>query len=199
MKQVRLSTIGIGLITISAIGVFAGTLDRATLHPEVEPERIMTDSRPIPVNSQAQPRRLVIPSIGVNAYVQDVGIAQSGRMAVPSNYTDVGWYRYGVRPGQSGSAVFAGHLDNGFGRAGVFNDLNQIDIGADMYVEDSLGQSLHFKVTTIEHLNAETWQTTSIFKTDGPPEIKLITCEGYWDQASKMYSERLIVSAELVN
>jgi len=47
------------------------------------------------------PLQLVIPSIGVSTTVQLVGLADddTGTMGVPDNFTDVGWYKYGPRPG----------------------------------------------------------------------------------------------------
>jgi hypothetical protein len=58
------------------------------------------------------PNHLVIPDIKVNASVRAMGLDE-GRMAVPNNFTDIGWYKLGSKPGEQGSAVMGAHVDNG--------------------------------------------------------------------------------------
>ena len=53
--------------------------------------------------------RLWIPAIGVNAGIIPVGVTRSGQLAVGRSVRDVYRWRDGVLPGQSGSAVLAGH------------------------------------------------------------------------------------------
>src|SRR5947209_4775978 len=58
------------------------------------------------------PTQLLIPAIHVDAPVEQVGTTEDGAMDVPKEWEDVGWFEKGYRPGQSGSAVVAGHLDS---------------------------------------------------------------------------------------
>ena len=44
-------------------------------------------------------------------------------MGVPTNFTDVGWYRYGPAPGTPGNAVIDGHLDGKSVPEAVFYNL----------------------------------------------------------------------------
>ncbi|MBX4197873.1 class F sortase [Candidatus Parcubacteria bacterium] len=196
-RGIRFSTIFIGFITLWGLALFVGTIQRATSSPILEPEVEMSEQY-YSISTEARPKALSIPRLEVDAQVQHVGMARSGRMAVPTNYTDVGWYRYGVSPGQSGNAVFAGHLDNGFGRPGVFNRLQELEVNDDIFITNEDGQRLHFKVMKTEQLSADTFSTSSVFTGDNGAFIKLITCEGQWDSATKTYSERLVITARLI-
>ena len=53
--------------------------------------------------------RLWVPAIGVNAGIVPVGVTRSGQLAIGRSVRDVYRWRDGVLPGQSGSAVLAGH------------------------------------------------------------------------------------------
>jgi hypothetical protein len=59
------------------------------------------------------PTNLNIPNAKVTTNIIEVGITPKGNLDVPGNYTEVGWYKYGTRPGEVGSAVLDGHVDNG--------------------------------------------------------------------------------------
>src|SRR5580692_1980820 len=89
---------------------------------------------------------LVIPSIGVNAPIDPVGINSLGQMAVPSGSTnDVGWYKFGTAPGDIGSAVIDAHVFAGFA------ELHNIKIGESIYVDPPDGKQLRFVVQDIEN------------------------------------------------
>jgi LPXTG-site transpeptidase (sortase) family protein len=191
------STILLLVVVLAALGVFAGTFRRAAMAPYTEPEITIAEDSIETTYHPATPERLIIPSLGVDAAVQNVGIGKSGHMAVPSNYTDVGWYRYGAKPGEGGNAVFAGHVDNGFGRSGVFRDLEYISRGQDIYVKTAEGTHIQYKVTDIKRVSADTSSTSTIFEEQGSSKIVLITCEGEWDPEKKTYSERLLITADL--
>ena len=66
------------------------------------------------------PARLKIPSLGVNAAVETVGIKADGTMGTPKNFDNVGWYSPGSKPGEEGPAAVAGHVNNrGMDKGGV--------------------------------------------------------------------------------
>ena len=141
------------------------------------------------------PARLRIPSLGVNAKVESVGIKDDGAMATPSNFDNVAWYSLGAKPGAQGSAVIAGHVNNALLKSGVFERLSQIKNGDYITVEDSAGKALVYKVSSVEEYQPDA-PTDALFATTGPSRLVLITCDGEWVPSARSYDKRLVVIAE---
>ncbi len=142
------------------------------------------------------PDLLSIPKINVKAKVGLVGITQKGNMATPRSFREVGWYKYGTIPGNMGSAVIAGHVDNGLALPAVFSKLSELKKGDDIYITTDENKSLHFKVTGSEvyDFNAN---VPEIFKENDGKILRLITCTGTWLKEYRTHDERLVVSAVL--
>ncbi len=183
---------------LAGVAVFIGTLSRAVIanpEPEGPPPAAAAVSQAL--ENVTAPVRLSIPSIGVDAAVQSVGITKKGSMSSPSNFTDVGWYRYGTVPGERGSAVLAGHLDNGLALAGVLKRLQEVHVGDVIGVATKDGVKLTFKVTEINTYSFRDAPTDLIFNRVDAARLNIITCAGDWIQSEKTYSKRLVVSAVL--
>ena len=186
---------------VIAGGVFANTTFRAIFYnPDTEvsaPEAfvVQADEIAFPVSN---PVRIQIPAIGVDTAVQHVGVNDKGNMANPSNFKDVGWYKYGPQPGASGSAVIAGHLDNGLGLPAVFKQLDRLKAGDEITVEAEDGSLRRFKVTGSQTYPYDDVPTEVIFNPSGSVRLNLITCAGNWITKEKTYDARLIVFAEPV-
>ena len=141
------------------------------------------------------PARLKIPSLGVNAKVESVGVKADGTMATPSNFDNVAWSSPGAKPGEQGSAVFAGHVNNALLKSGVFEHLSQIKKGDYITIEDNAGKVLVYKVSSIEEYQPDA-STDALFATTGPSRLVLITCDGEWVQSARSYDKRLVVIAQ---
>jgi LPXTG-site transpeptidase (sortase) family protein len=146
---------------------------------------------------KAYPKQLRIPSIKVNAKVQYVGITKNGKMATPNNFTDVGWFEYGTVPGGKGSAIIAGHVDNGLAFPAVFANLENVKTGDDIYVDTVGGKTIHFKVISAKDYDPEA-KTEAVFNQNDGNYLKLITCAGVWSEIYKTHNKRLIVTAEQI-
>src|SRR3989344_6128045 len=85
------------------------------------------------------PARLRIPSLGVNAAEEPVGKKADGSMGTPKDFDDMSWYSPGAKPGEAGSAVFAGHVNNGLLQSGVLEPLSLIQKGDYVLGEDASG------------------------------------------------------------
>ncbi len=147
-----------------------------------------------------KPARLIIPSIGVDANVQSVGLSWrgTGDMSVPTNFTDVGWYNQGPLPGMPGSAVIDGHLDGKNVREAVFYNLDKLKPGDLVEVHDAKGTVFQFRVTETKTYDYNA-PTTDIFSGDtSKTGLNLITCAGVWDKAHAIYDKRIVVFTELV-
>ncbi len=139
------------------------------------------------------PARLDIPKINVDAAIEDVGLTPQGTMAVPEGPLDVAWFDLGPHPGESGSAVIAGHEGWKNGIKAVFDDLYQLHVGDKVYVGDREGATTTFVVRDIQ-IYDQNGGTSNIFDSnDGGVHLNLITCEGTWNAAQKSYSNRLVV------
>ena len=155
---------------------------------------ILAKARAI-VEPAAPPARLVIPTIGVDAAVESVGLDAQGRIASPSVPANVGWYRSGVAPGDAGDALLDGHLDWTDGPA-VFWRLGSLRTGDPLGVVRADGSRVRFVVdsTSLVPYNAS---EDGLFIATGPPSMSLITCAGVWDQRRGTYLQRLLVHASL--
>lgn len=145
------------------------------------------------------PVRLRIPAINVDAPVQRVGLTPDGAMDVPKTPQEAGWFEPGVRPGEIGSAVIAGHYGWKEGKAAAFDALHQLKEGDKVYVEDDAGYVKEFTVSRSRLYDSRA-DTSEVFgSSDGKARLNLITCEGTYDKQAKSYSNRLVVFAELEN
>ncbi len=188
----------IGVFTLFATVIFVIILARAVLYSSSGEIKLSGATRKNPItDALLVPVQLTIPKIQIEAKILEVGITKLGNMATSGNFTDVGWYKYGVMPGEQGSAVLAGHVDNGLSLAGVFFHLNNLEIGDDIFITTKGGKKLHFTVKKIETYNFDE-QNTNVFTEDSGRLLKLITCTGTWIPQNKIYSKRLVVTAELV-
>jgi LPXTG-site transpeptidase (sortase) family protein len=137
--------------------------------------------------------RLVIPRLGVDAQIQGVGKDRRGAMASPDSLETVGWFNRGPQPGQAGDAVIAGHLGLP-SQPAVFSNLWMVRPGDAVSVVWPDGTTIAFRVTTLEVVPA-TAHPPGVFARSGASRLTLITCDGKWDQASRSYTDRLIVTA----
>lgn len=203
-KTAFLVSLGVGLL-VAGLSIFIQThgLTVAALITKDTPVSEAT-STPVGIGTTfeapGKPVRLIIPTIGVNANIQSVGLAWqgNGEMGIPTNFTDVGWYNGGPRPGEPGSAVIDGHLDGRNVKEAVFYDLGNLKAGDLVEVVDAGGKTWQFKVTDVKLYDYDA-STTDIFSSDdSKAHLNLITCAGDWLKDQKQYNQRVVVFTELV-
>jgi sortase (surface protein transpeptidase) len=144
------------------------------------------------------PAKLIIPSIGVDAAVQQIGQTPEGAIDVPNNTTDVGWYKFGPVPGQEGTAVIDAHFDNPNGFPAVFGRLRDLKTGDIITVKDSENRSINFKVRRVGNFTMDQKVSDILGENDRGIHLALITCSGIWDINKETYTERLVVLADKV-
>ena len=160
-------------------------------------EKSVSQSQVVNKASRGLPVHLKIPAINVNASIQHVGVTANKDMAVPSNTVDVGWFKFGPRPGEVGSAVIAGHFDGEDDQAGVFTNLHKLKGGDKVYVEDAKGTTTLFIVRESRIYDPD--YAYEVFRLSGSAYLNLVTCDGVWDGVKKSYSKRLVVFADIAH
>lgn len=194
-EQVRIVVVA---FTGVALSIFVYTALSATVFaPETEVDTPLTQEAQ-PVSARAlTPTVLHIPKLDIETSIEAVGVTARGNMATPSRYSRAGWYKYGTLPGDYGSAVIAGHVDNGIGLSGVFKQLHELAVGDSIYVRDEQGEELRFVVEEKQRYPYTTVPTDRLFERKDAIRLNLVTCTGAWLALEKTYDERLIVFAVL--
>lgn len=138
--------------------------------------------------------RLRIPKIGVNAFIENVGLSKDGAMDVPARWEDVGWYQFGPQPGKIGNAVVAGHLDSDVAPA-VFWSLGNLAPGDHVFVDWDTSGPLDFVVQSKQSYQSNVAPLNQIFGLgqNQSTNLNLITCGGSWNAKSAAYTNRLVV------
>lgn len=147
---------------------------------------------------KTDPVRLIIPTLGINAYVQQVGLSAKGSLGIPSNFRDVAWYKLGPVPGEPGSAIIDGHLNNGLGLPGVFLHLDNLQVGDKIQVKNKEGQLLTFQVMA-KKIYPYDQPVEEIFSPSNIPRLNLITCGGQWIKTKRTYDQRVVVFSQLIS
>ena len=142
------------------------------------------------------PVRIRIPSIGLDAAIEKVALATDGSMGVPAHPLDTGWYSLGPRPGETGSAAIAGHVDWYNGATAVFADLHKLKSGDKIVVQDDNGTVISFVVRGIRKYDPAADAFDVFASHDGRAHLNIITCDGIWDKLARQYSKRLVVFAD---
>lgn len=150
------------------------------------------------VDSISEPISFSIPSLDIsNVEIESVGLDKENKMDIPKDENNVAWYNLGVKPGEVGNAVIAGHFDKKTGDPAVFYEINKLKPGDELIVKDAKGNNLTFAVTEVKTFELEKFPLQEVFGLNPKPRLNLITCEGSYNPSSKLYSHRLVVFSEL--
>ena len=187
------------LLFLTACGSASTAQEAAIQEP---PERASSNlasgsfatATPTPVD-ELQPVRLDIPSIGIDSFIEPLGVLPNGDLQTPTQnpWVDSGWYSDGPHPGERGSAVIDGHLDRPGGYPAVFWYLRNIQVGSTVFVTQKNGKQLRFHVTHIVYYTPQDAPLQDIFGNRSGYYLNLITCAGDWIPDQHQTTLRLVV------
>ncbi|MFC9929532.1 class F sortase [Streptomyces sp. NPDC127190] len=150
-----------------------------------------------PALPPSPPRRIRIPAIHVDAPLMGLALTRSGSLDVPpaDRKNLAGWYEAGTTPGETGTAIVAGHVDNAEGPA-VFYGLGALRRGAVVEVDRSDGTVAVFTVDAVEVYPARDFPDEKVYGAAPRPELRVITCGGGYSRTTG-YQGNVVVFAHL--
>ncbi|MFJ9903243.1 class F sortase [Streptomyces sp. NPDC101152] len=147
----------------------------------------------------AQPDRVRIPAIRVDAPVTPVGLDSDGWVGAPppEDPNLAGWFTGAVSPGEKGTAVVVGHVDNKQGPA-VFYGLGALKKGNRVEVARKDGKTAVFEIYGIEVFAKDNFPSDRVYASKGTPELRVITCGGGFSKQHG-YDGNVVVFARLAD
>jgi len=145
------------------------------------------------------PVRVDIPAIGVHSELLRLGVNADGTIAVPSLETEAGlaaWYKYSATPGQIGTSIIEGHVDDLQGPA-VFFRLGSLRPGDVIDVTLADGVTAVFRVTGVRDFPKSGFPAGTVYGPARYAALRLITCGGAFDYSTGHYLSSTVVFAAL--
>ncbi|BBC36538.1 Sortase family protein [Streptomyces graminofaciens] len=200
----RFANSAIAGVTVVALCAGAWLLRNGTAsHPPPQPSAAQAHGSPraerpaAPALAPSPPDRVRIPSLHVDAPLMGLGLTPTGSLDVPparpSNLA--GWYEAGTTPGERGTSIVAGHVDNAEGPA-VFYRLGALRRGATIEVDRRDGSVAVFTVDAVEAYDARDFPDEKVYGAARRPELRVITCGGGYSRATG-YRGNVVVFAHL--
>ncbi|WP_156993128.1 class F sortase [Pseudonocardia acaciae] len=148
-------------------------------------------SSPPPV---AEPTRLSLPALGVDAPVVGVTVGTDGQLGVPDNPAVLGWWRGGAWPAAPrGTVVLDGHVDTREAGPGALFRIASVSPGATVSLRTADGAA-NYVVQAVRHY-PKSALPAEVFDTTGNPRLVLISCGGAFDHATRQYKDNVVVYA----
>ena len=146
---------------------------------------------------RSEPTHVRIPAIDVDTDLMDLGLNTDGSMEVPPGAFPAGWYTGAPTPGELGPAILAGHV-TWMSKAAVFHRLVELEPGDEVEVNRDDGTTALFVVTRSEQYDKDAFPTEAVYGDIDHAGLRLITCGGDVDPATRSHEENTVVYAELV-
>ena len=159
------------------------------------PEAAPTPATAAPMAASV-PVRVVVPAIGVDSPLMNLGLNADGTMQVPPTAFPAGWYTGAPTPGERGPAVIAGHVDLN-GAHAVFHDLAALRVGDTVTVARADGSVATFRITAVQQYPKDAFPTDAVYGDTAGPELRLITCGGDFNRATGHFVDNIVVYAAM--
>ncbi len=187
----------IGVIFVfMAVLVFVPKGDLTSVE-RTEVEALESDFIVQVAQNQSLPKTLRIPKLNIEtSFGSTLGLTDSGEVAVPDNFSNVGLYEYGPRPGELGPAVVLGHVDSYEGPA-VFYSIGQLDLDDKIEIETEDGTKLTFIVTDSVKYLQDDFPTELVYGDLDHAGLRLVTCSGTYNRDKNRYTHNRVIYARL--
>lgn len=144
-----------------------------------------------------EPKYIDLPTIKSGGFIQNVGIDQNNKIAVPNNIHIAGWFKQSKLPGDKGLSILDGHV-TGRVNNGIFKNLINVKDGDSFTVEFGDGTRKNFR--TVKKIDVPENEAKNVLFSQEPSivnQLNLITCSGEFNSQTRSYPNRLIVISEL--
>ncbi|MFJ4774486.1 class F sortase [Streptomyces uncialis] len=147
----------------------------------------------------ARAERVAIPAIRVDAPMMPVQLDAEGWVDAPpaEDPNLAGWFSGAVSPGEKGTAVVVGHVDNQQGPA-VFYGLGALEKGNKVEIQRADGKTAVFEIYGIEVYRKQDFPGEQVYGDTGYPEVRVITCGGGFSKQSG-YDGNVVVFARMTD
>ncbi|RSN57236.1 class F sortase [Amycolatopsis sp. WAC 04182] len=149
---------------------------------------------------KADPVSIDVPKIEARSSLIPLGLNADDTIEVPpvTRPMQAGWYLHGPTPGEVGPSVILGHVD-GNKQKGIFFRLKELVPGDKVSITRKDGVTAEFAVTKVERVAKDEFPTDAVYGDTAEPELRLITCGGVFDKASRNYLDNVIVFARMIS
>lgn len=218
MKILRLLAVisfvaGLGLLVA---GFVANNDGRADNREQTAPPEFTSTPTPTPVTpftpTPTPPpfdgaiSQFSLPTLGVTADVEAIGLLPNNQLDTPHNPHNVGWYDIYDKPGFGGNAVFSAHVDYWPDIKGPFHDLRNVAAGDEVVIVMEDGTEYLYRVISYKRYPVDEIPMGDLIWPENRPEgvewITMITCGGRFQPTSEEgygdYLDRDVVVAERV-
>ncbi|WP_156722727.1 class F sortase [Streptomyces apocyni] len=197
----------IGAVSVAALCSGVWLLQNgADTRPPPQPSAAQAADRPAsraadlvaaPALAASPPTRIRIPALRIDAPLMGLALnAEGGLNAPPADRpTLAGWYEAGTAPGERGTAIVAGHVDNADGPA-VFYSLGAVQKGHTIEVAREDGRTAVFTVDAVEVYDSHAFPDEKVYGATDRPELRVITCGGGYSKETG-YLGNVVVFAHL--
>lgn len=190
--------VGVGFLVASVRGKDTAIVHPATPSSAAHAAATTVTGTPAVVPARSVPVSLRIPSIGVSVSLSRLGLNADGTAQVPTKYAEPGWFKLGPAPGQVGSAVILGHVDDKKGPA-VFYKLPTLRAGDKVDVSLADGAVAHFAVKTVEKYLKAQFPARKVYASHGYSALQLVTCGGKFNATTGHYESNVVAYTTLVS
>ncbi|MEV1021128.1 class F sortase [Streptomyces sp. NPDC050264] len=175
----------LAVILLAGVLLVHHGVSRADGPPQPDPGSAKLGTRTPPADPlpASAPVRVRIPQIGVDAPLTRVGRDKEGWLeAPPPEDADLaGWFTGAVSPGERGTAVIDGHVDNAAGPA-VFYGLGSLKKGQHIEIDRADGRTAVFEIHGIDVVDKTDFPDRRVYGGTGLPELRVITCGGSYNK-----------------
>lgn len=190
---------GVMLVVSGAIAVTVAVLSQQHAPQPSAAAAGATSAERGPSLKRSTPISISIPAISVHSNLLRLGLNPDGTIqvpALPSQANLAAWYTHSATPGQIGSSVIEGHVDSYEGPA-VFFRLGALKPGNAIDVTLADGVTAIFKVTGVREYLKTKFPSGQIYGRTNYAALRLITCGGTFDYATRHYLSSTVVFASL--
>ena len=148
----------------------------------------------------ANPKYIEIPAISVaKTRVLSLGSHADGSIVTPGNIYDTGWYNASRKPGQPGIMFIFGHVSSWQAR-GTFYRLKALAHGDQISITTGDNHTFLYQVDASQTYPASQVDMQKVLSpaSRGASTLRLMTCAGSVIRGTSDFTERLVVSAYLV-
>ncbi|MFB7630181.1 class F sortase [Streptomyces sp. NPDC056149] len=133
-----------------------------------------------PPMAPSKPKRLEIPSAGVNAgpFVP-LEVGDDGELGVPpvNKAEQPGWWTKSPTPGEKGASVIVAHYDTKNGPA-LMRNVKNIKVGDEIKVQREDGSTATFTIRERQQVKKDAFPTQKVYGDTDRAELRLLTCGG---------------------